>query len=828
MTNTKKNEDERNKMTIKRTTNNRTAAEAVEVTAEAQDKPSDPANPLIGTYTANAKGFGFVTVEGFERDLFIPRESVNGAFHQDTVEVRLLPTFQGNIIPGGKGVQRQEAEVVRIVKRGITTLVGTVVKENKKIYVRPDNAKIGIDILIKPKNAMKAVNGHKVVCQMIDYGGIGDHRKPEGKITQILGHMDDPGVDILSIIKAYNLPEEFPDDVKREVTRIPQALTLPAASKKEKLTGDLTGASSAEHKMPEIDGREDWRSVTTVTIDGPDTKDIDDAISVQRDGQDYILGVHIADVSQYVRENTPLDQEALKRATSIYLVDRVIPMLPHELSNGICSLNQGEDRYALSCIMRVDKKGEVKDSRVVETIIRSDGKLSYPGVMNVFAGDDSEIVHALEMQGFKRGIKTRTKDITAMLKRGLRLAAILRKKRQERGAIDFEFQESEIHLDPNGKPIEIVPHDRNDATDMIEDFMLLANETVASTFYWMDIPFVYRTHGRPAEEKIRALRVFIKNYGYTLKSKDAEIHPKELQNLLERLKGKPEEAMLSTMTLRSMQRASYTPTCEGHFGLALRYYCHFTSPIRRYPDLQIHRIIKEFLHGKLGDERREHYEGILPYVCKQSSERERLADEAERETDKQKKAEYMAERLGEIYQGAISGITGWGFYVALPDSVEGLVPVGSLHDDYYNFDEDSYILRGEHSGRTFSLGQKVYVQVAGADIVARTVDFKWLPDKKALKMLGQADASSVNTTENIDSSTVSSLHEGAEESEGSSSMANSEDAGSGSRSGRGKKPKKLRGDGSAFIPKKKKSRHHGHKVTAQGSKGRFTGGRRKG
>ena len=383
--------------------------------------------------------------------------------------------------------------------------------------------------------------------------------------------------------------------------------------------------------------REDFRDVPTVTIDGPDTKDIDDAISIRRLAPEgsgtaaWELGVHIADVSQYVFENTALDQEALKRATSNYLVDRVIPMLPHELSNGICSLNPGEDRFALSCIMQMDKAGNVVDARVVESIIRSDAKLSYPGVMKLFTEkDESEILQQLALQGIHRGAKTRAHALAAMLRRGRRLSGILSKKRTADGAIDFEFPECKIHLDEQGRVKEIVPYERNEATMMIENFMVAANETVAEHFYWLGLPFVYRTHGVPEEEKMERLSDFVRVYGYQLRWSHGDVHPKELQTLLAGLKGKPEEAVISMMTLRSMQRAMYTTTCGGHFGLALRYYCHFTSPIRRYPDLQIHRIIKEYLHGKLSEKRREHYDQILPQVCRQCSEMEHLASEAER------------------------------------------------------------------------------------------------------------------------------------------------------------------------------------------------------
>lgn len=681
---------------------------------------------MQGTFLANARGFGFVTTEELEKDLFIPEGMTGTALDGDVVEVRLLPSFDGNCMPAGKDGRRQEAEVVSVLERKTTFLVGTFYGRNGTGSVIPDNRKISSDVRIPDGSTLGAVNGHKVVARITDYGdGKTEARKRSsggafghgrsgalltGEITEILGHMDDPGVDILSIMRAYGLPQEFPEEVMQQVKKIPQQIVL---------------------KEDTLSFREDWREVPTVTIDGPDTKDIDDAISVRRrsspSGAAWELGVHIADVSQYVFENTALDKEALKRATSNYLVDRVIPMLPHELSNGICSLNPGEDRFALSCIMQLDKKGNVVESRVVETIIRSDAKLSYPGVMKLFSeGDESEILEQLSLQGIRRG-KTRAHTLAAMLKRGLRLSGILAKKRSENGALDFEFPEYKILLDGEGKVTGIVPYERNEATVMIENFMVAANETVAEHFYWLGLPFVYRTHGVPEEEKLERLREFVKGCGYPFRWDHGDVHPKELQALLQSVKGRPEEDAVSVMTLRSMQRAMYTTTCGGHFGLALRYYCHFTSPIRRYPDLQIHRIIKEYLHGKLNEERRAHYEAILPGVCRQSSDMERRADEAERETDKQKMCEYMKDHLGERFAGKISGVTGWGIYVQLPNTVEGLVPVRSLRDDYYEYDEKSLRLVGERTGKVYRLGQEVSVLASSVDTTARTIDFDFDP-----------------------------------------------------------------------------------------------------
>lgn len=629
-----------------------------------------------------------------EEDLFIPEGRTGGAMYSDTVEVRLLPVFRRN----SSGRKRTEAEVVRIVERGLKKVVGTYQKNKGFGFVIPDNTKIPYDIHVTTGNSMGAVDGHKVVVELTDYGRGGGH--PEGKIIEILGHKDDPGVDILSIIKAYDLPIEFPEEVRQEVRNVPQEVR------------------SVQRK------RENLRKTLMVTIDGETAKDLDDAVSLtqERNGT-WHLGVHIADVAEYVREGSPLDKEALKRGTSVYLADRVIPMLPHELSNGICSLNQGEDRNALSVLMTFDREGRMTEHRIVESVIHVDARLSYNGVMRLLENkDDGEILEALKKQGILRR-KTRTASIARMLRRMKRFSAVLRRRRNARGLIDFDFPEAQITLDENGRPIRIEPHEHNTATDMIEDFMVIANETVAEHFCKLRAPFLYRSHEAPDSDRLEELRTYIGVYGYRLKTKDGKVTPKEIRQLLQSMKGKKEEAMLSRLTLRSMQRAVYTTDCLGHFGLAAKYYCHFTSPIRRYPDLQIHRIIKESLHGEMNGARKEHYREILPEVAARTSNLERRADEAERETVKLKKAEYMLGRLGNEYDGVISGVTGWGIYVELPDTVEGLVRISSMADDFYDLDVKKYALVGERKGRTYELGQKVRVLVSGADPQARTVDF---------------------------------------------------------------------------------------------------------
>ena len=532
-----------------------------------------------------------------------------------------------------------------------------------------------------------AVTGHKVVAQITDYGDT--KHKPEGKIIEILGHVNDPGVDILSIVKGFALPTEFPERVLNQAERVAK---------------EVSEADRA--------GRKDLRQLMTVTIDGEDAKDLDDAISLSYEDGKYNLGVHIADVSNYVQENSALDREALERGTSVYLVDRVIPMLPHVLSNGMCSLNMGEDRLALSCLMTVDQKGNVIDHEIVESVIHVDERMNYTDVNKILEEHDPVLCRRYEAQ-------------VSMFHCMKKLADILREKRKSRGSIDFDFPESKIELDKEGNPISIKPYERRIANKIIEDFMLLANETVAQHFYWMEIPFVYRTHETPDPEKIMKLGTFIRNFGYNIKVKtgDNEIHPKEIQKLLGKIEGTPEEALLSRLTLRSMKRASYQTECMGHFGLACPYYCHFTSPIRRYPDLQIHRIIKEQLRGRMDGKRILHYEEILPEVAKHSSQMERRADEAERETERLKKAQYMVSRIGEKFEGVISGVTAWGIYVELPNTVEGMVHVSRMAGDYYYYDEQAYEMIGRDTGRTFRLGQKVDVIVDDVDLQMKSVDF---------------------------------------------------------------------------------------------------------
>ena len=632
---------------------------------------------LTGVFTAHPKGFGFVSVDGMEEDVFIPEDQVHGAMHQDTVQITVKP---------GQSGKRREGAVNRIVKRGTDRIVGLYQESRNFGFVIPDNERYTRDIFVPKEDSGGAVNGHKVVVELVSYGT--DRKSPEGKVVEILGHISDPGTDILSIVKGYDLPVEFPEKVMRQAERVPDRIS-----------------------EADMQGRTDLRDVQMVTIDGEDAKDLDDAVSLEMNGGQYILGVHIADVANYVQEGSALDREAFERGTSVYLVDRVIPMLPRRLSNGICSLNEGQDRLALSCIMTIDQKGKVLDHVIAVTVIRVDRRMTYTSVKKILEEQDAEE-------------SARYEELVPMFQRMQELAGLLRERRRARGSIDFDFPETKVILDEKGEPVEILPYDRNTATKIIEDFMLIANETVAEDYFWQELPFVYRTHENPDPDRMKKLSTFINNFGYSIRFREDEVHPKELQKLLERLEGTPEETLISRLTLRSMKQAKYTTECTGHFGLAARYYCHFTSPIRRYPDLQIHRIIKDSLRGRMNQEKIEHYRKILDEVAKQSSERERRADEAERETIRLKKAEYMSRHLWEEYDGVISGVTGWGLYVELPNTVEGLVHVASLQGDYFEYNENAYEMVGQRTGKTYRLGQTVRVQVVKADRTTRTVDFE--------------------------------------------------------------------------------------------------------
>ena len=631
-----------------------------------------------GTFIGHSKGFGFVETEELEEDIFIPEENTGTAMHQDRVVVVVTREPEEG--------KRREGAVVKILERGTTQIVGTYQNNRDYGFVLSDNPRFSKDIFIPKKDSKGVRDGDKVVVQITDYGT--KNKSPEGKVIEDLGSMKAPGTDILAIVKSFGIPSEFPDKVLRQAERVPDHV----------LDADR-------------DGRLDLTHLQTVTIDGEDAKDLDDAISLTKEGDIYHLGVHIADVSNYVQGGSALDREALKRGTSVYLADRVVPMLPVRLSNGICSLNQGQDRLTLSCLMDIDSSGKRISYQIAETVIRVDERMSYTDVKNILEDTDPQA-------------KERYAPLIPMFFLMKELSAIIRESRHHRGSIDFDFPESKIILNAAGRAIDVKPYEANVATRIIEDFMLMANETVAEEYCKEGKPFVYRTHDNPDPEKVESLLTLLRNQGVAVQKMGQEITPKEIQQILEQIQGLENEPQISRLTLRTMKQARYTTQCSGHFGLAAKYYCHFTSPIRRYPDLQIHRIIKDNLRGRLIREgRTEHYQEILEDVAQQSSACERRADEAERESDKLKKAEYMSYHLGEEYEGIISGVTGWGFYVELPNTVEGLVHVNTLRDDYYTFDKETYELRGDMTRKVYRLGQKVKVRVADADTFLKTVDF---------------------------------------------------------------------------------------------------------
>lgn len=639
--------------------------------------PASKAGIYAGIFIGNSKGYGFVETEDGTNDIFIPSAKINGAIHRDKVLCKIYDT----------GSKNPEGEIIKVLERGIKKIVGTYEQVKNYGFVVPDEKRIADDIFIKAGDNNGAVDGHKVIVK-ITVPADSKHKNPEGKVVEILGHINDPGVDILSIIMQYDLPLEFPEKVYNQIREIPDTVD-----------------------NEDISDREDLRNVTMVTIDGEDAKDLDDAVSVERlENGNYKLGVYIADVSYYVRSGSALDKEAYRRGTSVYLVDRVIPMLPHKLSNGICSLNAGQDRFSLCCIMEINNKGNIVSSDIKKAVINVNRRMSYTIVNDLLTNDNSEYVDEY-------------KTLIPMFKTMEELRNILLTKREKRGAIEFNSDEAKIVLDEDGKPIDIVKRERNIATSIIEEFMLAANETIAEHFYWLETPFVYRTHEEPDEEKYNKLQEFVGKFGYVLKGNSK--HPKIYQQLLKSAKNKPEEALIHRMTLRTMKQAKYTADNGKHFGLAANFYCHFTSPIRRYPDLQIHRIISEYISGNLDAGKINHYKKILSEVAKNCSINERRAEEAERETDKYKIVEYMKDKVGETFEGIISGVTSWGIYVELPNTVEGMVSVKDLTDDYYIYNEDSLSYMGEHTHKTYTIGDKVKVVLTRVSLELRTIDFEF-------------------------------------------------------------------------------------------------------
>ena len=656
------------------------------VTPKGKYKKLD-SNLLVGTFIGNKKGFGFVRVEGEKDDYFIPAKYTLDVFHNDKVLIQPENTKTTG--------RNKEAKIVKVLERGMGVVVGTFDKQDGFGFVIPDNQKVASDIFVSKSDSKGAMSGHKVVCKITNYGM--DRKSPEGKIVEILGHINDPSTDMISVIKAYDIPMEFPDKVMDSLEEIPDEV------------------------LPEqLEGRTDFRNLNTVTIDGEDAKDLDDAITLSYKDGIYTLGVHIADVSNYVLEKSPLDKEALKRGTSCYLVDSVIPMLPHKLSNGICSLNAGVDRLTLGCVMDIDKKGKLVNHYICEGVINVNERMTYTNVAKILDRSDEEVLKRYDY-------------LVEMFDLMKELSDIIRANRQKRGSIDFDVAETKIIADENHKPIEIKPYDRNPATKIIEDFMLMANETIAEDYFWQELPFEYRTHEAPDQEKIDNLLVFLNNFGLFVKPGNEEIHPKELQKILAKIEGESYEALISKMMLRSMKQARYSVECTGHFGLSCKYYCHFTSPIRRYPDLQIHRIIKENLHGKLTDKRISHYNKILPEVANDNSSKERRAEEAEREVIKLKEIEYMSEHIGEEYDGVISGVTSNYIYVELENTVEGAVSVSYMFDDCYFFDESSYSMVGDNTKKKYQLGDKVRIKVLKCDKLTKTIDFVFVENEEGVE-----------------------------------------------------------------------------------------------
>ena len=634
---------------------------------------------FVGKFVSHRKGFGFVeSDEELVQDLFIPKNDINGALHNDRV--------MAEIVTPATEDKRAEGKVIKIIKREVTRVVG-LFQENKSFgFVVPDDKKFNQDIFIPKRGFNGAKNDDKVVCEITLWPQ--ENRKPEGKIIEVLGKKGERGVEIDSIIRAHGLPEEFPKKVIDEANYV-----------------------SSQDLEDEIARRLDLRHLDIFTIDGEDAKDLDDAISIEvLPNGNYKLGVHIADVTHYVREKSKLDKEALKRATSVYLVDKVIPMLPKQLSNGVCSLNPFEDKLTLSCIMEIDENGKVVNSEIAETVINSKARMTYTEVSDILEKDDEKLkqTFAKQVEDFKKAEK---------------LARILMKRRERRGAIDFDFPEAKIILNREGKVVDIKCYERRISNKMIEEFMLVANETVAEHFYWLQLPFVYRIHETPSAEKMEDLNKFIATFGYHIKGDLEDVHPKEIQSLVEKIKGTKEEESISTIALRSMKQAKYSPQCIGHFGLAAKYYCHFTSPIRRYPDLQIHRIIKEQLNNKLNNKRQEQLSHIVEYASTQSSERERAAELAERDVHDFYKACYMADKVGQEFDGVVSSVTSFGMFVELENTVEGLIRLANMRDDYYIYNQETYTIMGERSHKTFKIGDTVRIKVDNVNVDFREIDF---------------------------------------------------------------------------------------------------------
>ncbi|MYL31411.1 ribonuclease R [Halobacillus halophilus] len=638
-------------------------------------------NLIRGRIQMHAKGFAFlIPDEEGSDDVYIHHSDLHSAMNNDKVLVRIEKRKEDG--------SRPEGAVIRILERATTKVVGTYESSRNFGFVIADDKRIPNDIFIPKSQNNGAVDGHKVIVNITKFPE--DRMSAEGEIVEILGHKNDPGIDILSIIHKHGIKIDFPNEVLEQAAETPDQIS-----------------------EDEIKNRRDLRGETIVTIDGADAKDLDDAVAVkQLDNGNYHLGVHIADVTYYVGEGSPIDQEARQRATSVYLVDRVIPMIPHRLSNGICSLNPQVDRLTLSCEMEISPKGDVVSHEIFQSVIKTNERMTYKDVNEILTNEDPALME-------------KYKDLVPMFQNMEKLASILRGKRMDRGAIDFDFKEAGVVVDEEGKAVDVRLRERSVAERLIEEFMLAANETVAEHFHWMEVPFIHRIHQEPAEDKLQTFFDFVANMGYVVKGTADSVHPQALQKVLEEVKGTQEDMIISKLMLRSMQQAKYDPQGLGHFGLATDYYTHFTSPIRRYPDLIVHRLIRTYLVEKKVDYKtRKHWKDQMPEIARHSSEMERAAVDAERETDDLKKAEYMQDKVGEEYEGVISSVTSFGMFVELPNTVEGLVHVSTLTDDYYHFHEKQYAMIGERTGNVFRIGDEVTIRVTNVNIEERVVDFE--------------------------------------------------------------------------------------------------------
>lgn len=637
-------------------------------------------NLVKGRIQMHAKGFAFLIPENEEQtDVYIHHSDLTSAMNNDIVLVRLEKKDDAG--------NRPEGTVIRIIERAVHQVVGTFEDNRSFGFVIADDKRIPNDIFVPKSKTKGAVTGHKVVATITKYPE--GRKSAEGEITQILGHKSDPGIDIISIIYKHGITIDFPDEVLEQAENTPDTI----------------------HE-DEIKNRKDLRDEVTVTIDGADAKDLDDAVSVKKlDNGNYQLGVYIADVSYYMGENTPMDKEAFERGTSVYLVDRVIPMIPHRLSNGICSLNPQVDRLTLGCQMEINHAGEVVNHSIFQSVIKTNERMTYSDVNKILANDQQ--------------VRSKYEELVPMFEEMGTLASVLRKKREKRGAIDFDFKEAKVLVDDAGKAVDVVIRERGEAERLIEEFMLAANETVAEHFHWMDVPFIHRVHADPDESKLQNFFEFIGGLGYKVKGTANEIHPQALQKIVEEVKGKPEELIISKLMLRSMQQAKYDPNSIGHFGLATDFYTHFTSPIRRYPDLIVHRLIRTYLIEKKMDNKTiQKWKEAMPEIARHTSGKERTAVDAERETDDLKKAEFMEDKVGEEFTGVISSVTNFGLFVELENTVEGLVHVSQLTDDYYHYDQRNYAMIGERTGNIYRIGDTVDVRVIAVNIEERVVDFE--------------------------------------------------------------------------------------------------------